>query len=260
MILAFVEVDNLNKTFSVGRSLILPASNQIEALAGVDLKIRRGEIMGLVGESGCGKSTLARILLHLLPPDRGTVTFDGEKVSELSGRQFRPYRKRIQAVFQNPGEALNPRYKVESSLEEGLVYLTDMDAVERNRRIEAMVDRVGLSRKHLDRYPHQLSGGQRQRVCIARALLVEPELIICDEPTSALDVSIEAQIINLLLDLQQEFDLTYLFISHDLRLVQFFSDRLAVMSEGQIIERGQTEKICNSPATEYTKKLLKAGL
>jgi len=255
---SLVEVKHLSKKFSVGRSLFFPPEQFNVAVDDVTLHIDRGEIMGLVGESGCGKTTLARILLHLQSPDMGFVKFDGRRIDDLNERQFRPFRKRIQAVFQDPRESLNPRYRIRNSLNEGLKYLCDWSPGRRRERIHNMLGRVGLDTSVLDRYPHQLSGGQRQRVSIARALLPEPEFIVCDEPTSALDVSIQAQIVNLLLELKEEYGLTYLFISHDLNLVRFLGDRIAVMDRGHIVEKGPTEKICSTPTSQKTKRLLDA--
>ncbi len=258
--MALVKVKGVTKRFAETASFLFSSQDFTTALREVGLEIREGEIMGLVGESGCGKSTLARIILHLISPDAGKVEFKGRRTDNLSRRAFRPFRRQIQAVFQDPRESLNPRYKISTTLEENLLYLTDLSPAQRQERIKSMLPLVGLNEKHLTRFPHQLSGGQRQRVCIARALLLKPELVICDEPTSALDVSIQAQIINLLLDLKEEFGLTYLFISHDLNLIEFVSERLAVMAAGQIKESGKTTRICNEPQSKATRKLLNANI
>lgn len=256
--MALVEVENLTKKFAVGRQLFLAPDEYNIALEDVSLSIQPGEVMGLVGESGSGKSTLARVLLHLVSPDAGQVSFDGDRVDDLSESKFRPYRRRIQAVFQDPRGSLNPRYRVRTSVEEGLRYLTELEAGERLDKVREILSQVGLGESVLDRYPHQLSGGQRQRVCIARALSLEPDFLICDEPTSALDVSIQAQIINLLLELRKKYNLTYLFISHNIKLVRYLSDRLAVMKDGGVVETGETTSVCENPRSKSTEKLLEA--
>lgn len=230
-----------------------------DAVKNVDLDVERGETLGLVGESGSGKSTLAELILKLEQPDSGKIYFRRDRVDDLSGREFRPYRKDIQIVFQDPQESFDPRYTVEDCIAEGLKNLTKMGRLKRRERIEEMLAEVNLGREVLPKHPHQLSGGQRQRVGIARALAVKPKVVVWDEPTSALDVSIQAQIVNLLLDLKEEYGLTYLFISHDLNLVRYVSDRIAVMRNGVIVERGEANRVYNSPKTKYTHELLEAA-
>ncbi len=258
--MALVKAEEISKKFAVGRRLFRPPQMVKLAVDNVKLSIERGQIVGLVGKSGCGKTTLARIIMHLLEPDSGRVVYRGRRIDTIAERKFRPYRRRLQAIFQDPRESLDPRYRIAESLAEPARYLSEWSGYERRQRIRRMLDQVGLREAVLDCYPHQLSGGQRQRVCIARALLLKPEFIVCDEPTSALDVSIEAQIINLLLELKEEYGLTYLFISHDLSLVRFFCDRLAVMHAGRIVERGKTAEVCRVPESPWTRQLLEAVL
>lgn len=258
--MALIEAENLHKRFPRRSGVFNRVVGYEEAVKGVDLSIDEGETLGLVGESGCGKTTLARLLLRLTAPTEGSIMFRGDRVDQLSQRKFRPYRREIQVVFQDPMESFDPRYRVKTSVEEGMRHLTDWSRTRRRERAREVMDQVGLGSSLLDRYPHQLSGGQRQRVGIARALAVNPRVLICDEPTSALDVSIQAQIINLLLQLKSEYGLTYLFISHDLNLVRFVSDRIAVMSNGRIVERGPANDVYDSPSHDYTKNLLQSAV
>ncbi len=229
------------------------------AVDGVSLEIAAGETLALVGESGSGKSTLARAVLRLVPAAAGRVVFDETDVLTASGRQLRDLRRRMQIVFQDPAGSLNPRLRVELIVGEALtVHGLVRSAAERRRRVAALLERVGLRPADMERYPHEFSGGQRQRIGIARALALEPRLVICDEPVSALDVSVQAQILNLLLDLQQERGLSYLFIAHDLAVVRHFSDRVAVMQSGRLVEQAPVAELFDHPGHPYTRALLAA--
>lgn len=254
----FVHVENLKVYFQSG-SAFSPTKHQVRAVDDVSFVIRKGTTMGLVGESGSGKTTIGKALIHLVKPTAGTVTFDGTNITGMSRSALMPFRRRIQMIFQDPYNSLNPRLTIESIMSEPLeIHFPKMDRSARRERILELLEMVGLERKHIDRYPHEFSGGQRQRIGIGRALAVQPEFIICDEPVSALDVSVQAQIVNLLLDLQKQFGLTYLFIAHDLAIVEHMSDDLLVMYQGHIVERGDAKAVCAAPQHDYTKKLLAA--
>ncbi|MFP4686677.1 MAG: ATP-binding cassette domain-containing protein [bacterium] len=253
-----LKVENLSRNFQLRSPLLKRVTGQVQAVRDVSFKLLSGQVLGLVGESGCGKSTLARLLLGLLRPDKGKMFFEGRRIDELQGRKLKNYWRQVQGVFQDPRESLDPRYSVRRIIAEGLKYLTELDGPARLQRVKHSLNQVELSERLLDRYPHQLSGGQRQRVSLARALAVKPRLIICDEPTSALDVSIQAQLINLLLDLKENVNLTYIFISHDLNLVRFISDKIAVMKSGRIIETGAADSLYKNPTEPYTRDLLQA--
>ncbi len=256
---ALLEVRGLSKHFPLRSGVLGGRSGEIvRAVDGVDLAIFPGETLGLVGESGCGKSTLCRAALQLLEPTAGSVRFEGRELVGLSGRRIRPLRREMQMIFQDPYASLNPRKRVGDIVGQPLKLhgLASGPAVK--TRAEELLERVGLSPEHYNRYPHEFSGGQRQRVGIARALATRPKLIFADEPVSALDVSIRAQIINLLADLQQELGLAYLFVAHDIGVVRYVSRRIAVMSEGKIVEEGPADQVCEQPQHPYTRRLLAA--
>ncbi len=230
----------------------------VQAVSDVDLTIARGETVGLVGESGCGKSTLGRTLLRLLEPSAGQVLFEGRDITQVDASTMRGLRRQIQIIFQDPFASLNPRMTVGATIGEPLAIHNLLPTADRAARVQALLKKVGLRPDAADRYPHEFSGGQRQRIGIARALAVQPKFIVCDEPISALDVSIQAQIINLLVELQESEDLTYLFISHDLRVVQHVSDRVAVMYLGRIVELASAVELYKQPRHPYTQALLSA--
>ncbi len=252
-----LKVKGLKKYFPVHRGFLQRVSGWVKAVDGVDFEVESGKTLGLVGESGCGKSTVARLILRLQEPDQGEIFFQGRDISRLTEKDMQPLRKDMQIVFQDPFGSLNPRMTVGQSIEEGL-RIVRLPRDRRKERVESLLERVGLSPESADRYPHEFSGGQRQRVGIARALSVEPSLIICDEPVSALDVSIQAQVINLLEDLQDQLGLSYLFIAHDLHVVGYLSDTLAVMYLGHIMEYGPSETLFENPVHPYTLALLSA--
>jgi len=253
-----LKVEGLRKYFPVRRGFLQKVIGWVKAVDGVDFAIDQGKTLGLVGESGCGKSTIAKLILRLLEPDQGTILYKGQDIAPLSQKDVAPLRKEMQIIFQDPFGSLNPRMTVGQSIEEGLRTLRIKDRAERRTRVEKLLNTVGIAPSAADRYPHEFSGGQRQRIGVARALSVEPSLIICDEPVSALDVSIQAQIINLLKELQDRLGLTYLFISHDLHVVSYISDRVAVMYLGHIMEYAPTEELFDHPLHPYTHALLSA--
>jgi peptide/nickel transport system ATP-binding protein len=256
---ALLEVTDLVKHFPIKRGIVFEREvDQVKAVDGVSLSLRQGETLGLVGESGSGKSTLARAILQLLAPDSGSVRFEGQEIAGLSRRQMRPLRPQMQMVFQDTSASLNPRKRAGQIIGEPLRLQGDLDGAELRQEVLRLLDRVGLSSQHFDRYPHEFSGGQRQRIGIARALALRPKLVIADEPVSALDVSIRAQILELLSELQAEFGLTYIFVAHDIGVVRHVSDRIAVMYRGKIVEEGPADTVCEYPQDTYTKTLLAA--
>ncbi len=253
-----LEVTDLVKDFRLRRSGLRDGGERFRAVDGVSLQVRSGESLGLVGESGSGKSTLCRAILQLLKPTAGSVRFEGREIAGLSRRQMQPLRREMQIVFQDPYGSLNPRRRVGQIIGEPLRIQEDDSGEERRRRVQELLERVGLSSEHHDRYPHEFSGGQRQRIGIARAIAMRPRLIVADEPVSALDVSIRAQILDLLAELQEEMGLSYLFVAHDIGVVRHVSDRIAVMQAGRIVEEGPAEQVCERPVHPYTRSLLAA--
>jgi len=251
-----LQVHDLRKYFPVKRGLFQRSSSWIKAVDGVDFQVEPGKTLGLVGESGCGKSTVGRLLLGLLDRDGGRIFYRGRDINTFYGKEIKRLRKEMQIIFQDPFGSLNPRMTAGQAIEEGLRAIEMTDRRRRRARVEELLGLVGLVRESMDRYPHEFSGGQRQRIGIARALSVEPSLVVCDEPVSALDVSIQAQILNLLKDLQQSFGLSYLFISHDLNVVGYMSDMVAVMYLGHIMEYGPGETLFDRPRHPYTRALL----
>lgn len=255
-----VKVDNLKVYFTSQRGVIFNRHREVvRAVDGISFDLREGETLGLVGESGCGKSTTARAILQLVPVTHGSVKFEGIELTKLSPRELRPLRRQLQMIFQDPYASLNPRMTVESIVSEPLKTFGVSQGRARRQEVQDLLARVGLNPKYIRRYPHEFSGGQRQRIGIARALALKPRLIVADEPVSALDVSIQAQILNLLLDLKKQFQLTYLFIAHDLACVRHVSDRIAVMYLGKMMEMGTTQEICENPKHPYTQALLMAS-
>jgi peptide/nickel transport system ATP-binding protein/oligopeptide transport system ATP-binding protein len=253
-----LEARGLYKTYTQTSGFFVKKQRVIKALNNVSLSIKQGETLAIVGESGSGKSTLARCLLQLLSLDQGELFFKGKNLNSLDVEGKKYLKRHIQMVFQDPYASLNPRMKISEILEEGLLIHDLGDKFSRDKKMRDMIKKVGLEVSDLNKYPHQFSGGQRQRIGIARALIVEPELVICDEPVSALDVSIQAQILLLLKDLQKELGLSYLFISHDLRVVRHMADSIAVMHQGKIVEQGSIKGIYEKPKANYTRELLNA--
>jgi ABC-type oligopeptide transport system ATPase subunit len=254
-----LEVKNLKTWFPIRRGILQRTVGHVKAVDDVSFFVRRGETLGLVGESGCGKTTVGRTILRLIPNSGGSVRFDGRDVLSAGALDLRRLRREMQIIFQDPGGSLNPRMRVGGIIGEPLeVHGLTKSADETRARVEELLVKCGLWKQAADRYPHEFSGGQRQRIGIARALSLQPRLIVCDEPTSALDVSIQSQILNLLGDLQDEMGLSYLFISHDMAVIHHICDRIAVMYNGKIVEEGTRDEIINAPKHEYTQALLSA--
>ena len=253
-----LKVDNLRKAFKVSANRPGAAKQSLKAVDGVSFEIKSGETLGLVGESGCGKSTTGKLLLRLIEPDSGTIQFDGRDVAGMGHRELTAIRRDMQMIFQDPYSSLNPRMRVGEIIGEPLVVHSLAKGHAIKEQVLKLMQKVGLAPEHYDRYPHEFSGGQRQRIGIARTLAVQPRLIVADEPVSALDLSIQAQIVNLLKDLQEEFGLTYLFISHDLGIIEHVCDRVAVMYLGRIVEIATAEQLYHQPCHPYTEALLNA--
>jgi oligopeptide transport system ATP-binding protein len=255
---ALVEIKHVKKYFPIRKGLLQREVARVHAVDDVSFAVQPGETLGLVGESGCGKSTLGRTIVRLLEPTAGEIIFEGQRIEEHGARQLRPLRRQMQMVFQDPYASLNPRKRVGTIIGDPLKIHKLGDAKERKARVEELLEVVGLSPEHFNRFPHEFSGGQRQRIGIARALALQPKLIVADEPVSALDVSIQSQMLNLLEDLQNEFNLTYIFIAHDLGVVRHVSDRIAVMYLGKLVELSPAEELYTRPIMPYTEALLSA--
>ncbi len=256
--MSLLKIENLKMHFPVRGGLLRRAVAQCKAVDGVDLEVGTGETLGLVGESGCGKTTLGKSIVRLLNPTGGRIVFEGQDITHASMRALRPMRREMQMIFQDPAESLNPRHTVRDILAEPFIVQKLGSQRERQSWVEELLEKVGLQAAHADRFPFEFSGGQRQRIGIARAIALKPKLIVCDEPVSALDVSVQSQVLNLMLDLQRELHLSYLFIAHGLSVVKHMSDRVAVMYLGKVVELASSEELYRHPRHAYTKALLDA--
>ena len=254
----YIDVRNLKKTYTKHTGFLNTKSFTVNALDDVSFSVKKGQCLAIVGESGSGKSTLAKTVMKLLSPDSGEINFMKKNIVNLSSDETRIFRKKIQMIFQDPFSSLNPKFTIRQILSEPLEIHMMGDKDEIESKVIEHIKLVGLSEDDLSRYPHQFSGGQRQRICIARALIIKPEVIVCDEPVSALDVSIQAQILELLKKLQKKFQLTYLFITHDLRVVKYIADEVIVLQNGKLVEKGSVTQLFNKPSTDYTKALIEA--
>ena len=253
-----LKVNNLSRSFTIRSKKIFGKPKTLKAVNNVSFEVYRGETLGIIGESGCGKSTLGRTIIKLLNPTEGEILYNGKKINDLQGSQLKSMRKDIQIIFQDPYSSLDPRKTTGYLIEEPMIIHDIDDSKKRRQKVETLLQEVGLDVKHYNRYPHEFSGGQRQRINIARALALDPKLIICDEPVSALDVSVQAQVLNLFKELQRKHGLTYIFISHDLSVVKYISDRIAIMYLGKIVEIGDNESIYSDPKHPYTLALFSA--
>ena len=251
-----LEIRDLKVHFPIKKGVFSRTTGYVKAVDGVSFDIHRGETLGVVGESGCGKSTTSRAILMLNKPCGGTISFNGKDIGKLKGKELLEYHRRVQVVFQDPAAALNPRHTIREILSEGAIYHGIIKKEDAHDFAAKLLEQVGLPATMLDRYPHEFSGGQRQRICIARAIALKPELLLCDEAVSALDLSIRAQVLDLLEDLKQKLGLSFLFITHDIGVVQHIADRIIVMNKGKIVESGTCDEVLKHPKEEYTRYLM----